>query len=81
MLTLEAIKVLRETNKTLFAILTQMQNLATTLPEYWVVRATKGVGAVLAPKLFVRSALFAEWACSLSLAYEYRTIEFMLSII
>jgi len=51
MLTLEAIKVLRETNKTLFVILTQMQKLATALPEYEIVRAMGGVGAVLAPRL------------------------------
>jgi hypothetical protein len=51
MVTLEAVKVLRETNKTLFTILTQMQKLATALPEYEVVRAMQGVGDVLAPRL------------------------------
>lgn len=51
MLTLEAVRVLREINRTLETILTQMQELATTLPEYDVVRAMKGVGNVLAPRL------------------------------
>lgn len=51
MLTLEAVRVLREINRTLEAMLTQMQELATTLPEYGVVRAMKGVGDVLAPRL------------------------------
>lgn len=51
MLTLEAVRVLREINRTLEIILTQMQELATTLPEYGVVRAMKGVGDVLAPRL------------------------------
>ncbi|HEY3423218.1 MAG TPA: IS110 family transposase [Negativicutes bacterium] len=51
MLTLEAIKVLREINRTLDTILTQMQSLASNLPEYNVVRAMKGVGVVLAPRI------------------------------
>lgn len=51
MLTLEATRVLREINRTLETILTHMQALATTLPEYGVVRAMKGVGDVLAPRL------------------------------
>jgi transposase len=51
MLTLEAVKVLREVNRTLQIILTQMQALAITLPEYGVVRAMKGVGDVLSPRL------------------------------
>lgn len=51
MLTLEAVRVLKEINRTLQTILTQMQALATTLPEYGVVRAMKGVGNVLAPRL------------------------------
>jgi len=51
MLTLEAVRVLREINRTLKAILTQMQELATTLPEYAIVREMNGVGAVLAPRL------------------------------
>lgn len=51
MLTLEAVRVLKEINKTLETILTQMQELATTLPEYDVVRTMKGVGNVLAPRL------------------------------
>ena len=51
MLMLEAVKVLREINKTLEIILTQMQQLASSLPEYEVVRSMNGVGAVLAPRL------------------------------
>jgi transposase len=51
MLTLEAVRVLKEVNRTLEAILTQMQALASALPEYGVVRAMSGVGEVLAPRL------------------------------
>lgn len=51
MLTLEAVRILKEINRTLETILTQMQELATALPEYGVVRAMKGVGDVLASKL------------------------------
>lgn len=50
-LVLEAVRVLREVNKTLAIILAQMQKIAKTLPEYTVVRAMGGVGDVLAPKL------------------------------
>ena len=51
MLTLEAVRVLKEVNRTLETILTQMQELAIALPEYAVVRAMNGVGDVLAPRL------------------------------
>ena len=51
MLVLEAVRVLKEINKTLKLILTQMQELAKTLPEYKVVRKMNGVGDVLAPRL------------------------------
>lgn len=51
MLTLEAVRVLREINRTLDTILAQLQTLAMTLPEYPVVRAMKGVGDVLAPRI------------------------------
>ncbi len=51
MLMLEAVRVLREVNKTLETILTQMQELARGLPEYNVVRSMNGVGDVLAPRL------------------------------
>ena len=51
MLVHEAVRVLREVDSTLMMILTQMQSLAKTLPEYPVVRAMGGVGNVLAPKL------------------------------
>ena len=51
MLVLEAVKALREVNSALFAILTRMQELARTLPEYPIVRAMGGVGDVLSVKL------------------------------
>ena len=51
MLMLEAVKVLREVNRTLETILTQMQTLSRGLPEYNVVRGMNGVGDVLAPRL------------------------------
>lgn len=51
MLTLEAVRVLEEINRTLETILTQMQELATALPEYYAVRAVRGVGDVLASRL------------------------------
>lgn len=51
MLVQEAVRVLREVNNTLMMILTQMQELAKSLPEYSIVRAMGGVGNVLAPKL------------------------------
>lgn len=51
MLLLEAVRILREINKTLQIILTQMQAIATALPEYPVVRAMSGVGDVLAVRL------------------------------
>jgi transposase len=51
MLVLEAVRVLREVNKTLQTILTQLQTIARALPEYEVVRAMSGVGDVLAPRL------------------------------
>lgn len=41
MLTLEAVRVLRQINRTLETILTQMQELVTTLPEYDVVRSMR----------------------------------------
>ena len=51
MLMLEAIKVLREINRTLETILTQMHKLASGLAEYRIVRKLNGVGQVLAPRL------------------------------
>lgn len=51
MLVLEAVRVLREVDKTLAIILSQMQELASTLKEYEVVRNMNGVGDVLAPRL------------------------------
>lgn len=51
MLMLEAVKILREVNRTLETILTQMQTLSRGLPEYNVVRGMNGVGDVLAPRL------------------------------
>jgi len=51
MLVREAVRVLKEINNTLGLILSQMQELAKTLPEYETVRAMGGVGDVLAPKI------------------------------
>ncbi len=51
MLVLEAVRVLREIEKTLYKILSQMQELAKSLREYEVVRKMEGVGEVLAPRL------------------------------
>lgn len=51
MLTLEAVRVLKEINKTLELIITQMQKIAADLPEYETVRAMNGVGDILAPRL------------------------------
>lgn len=51
MLVLEAVRVLREIDRTLAMILTQMQELARSLKEYSVVRAMEGVGDILAPRL------------------------------
>lgn len=51
MLVLEAVRVLREIEKTISIILTQMQELAKSLKEYTVVRAMNGVGNKLAPRL------------------------------
>lgn len=51
MLVLEAVRVLREIEKTLSIILSQMQELAKSLKEYEVVREMEGVGEILAPRL------------------------------
>lgn len=51
MLVLEAVKLVREVDNTLTQILTRMQELAKTLPEYSIVRAMGGVGDTLAPRL------------------------------
>lgn len=51
MMVAEAVRVLKEVDETLEKILTQMQQLAKTLPEYETVRNMGGVGDTLAPKL------------------------------
>ena len=51
MLVIEAVRVLKEVDATLSIILSRMQELAKSLPEYKVVREMGGVGDVLAPKL------------------------------
>ena len=51
MLVLEAVRVLKEIDATLMHILTRMQLLSKSLPEYSIVRNMSGVGDVLAPKL------------------------------
>lgn len=50
-LVLEAVRVLRKVNQTLQTILTQMQAIASALPEFDTIRAMPGVGDVLAPRL------------------------------
>lgn len=51
MLVTEAVRVLKEVDTALSIILSRMQELAKSLPEYSVVRGMGGVGEVLAPKL------------------------------
>lgn len=51
MLVLESVRVLREIERTLTMILSQMQELAKSLKEYEVVREMEGVGDILAPRL------------------------------
>lgn len=51
MLVQEAVSVLRAVDNSLSHILSRMQELAKSLPEYPTVRAMGGVGDVLAPKL------------------------------
>ena len=51
MLVLEAVLVLSEIDRTLSMILSQMQELASSLKEYNVVRNMPGVGDTLAPRL------------------------------
>lgn len=51
MLVLQAVKSLRYVELTLSLIISQMQEIASTLPEYSVVREMKGVGEVLSVRL------------------------------
>ena len=51
MLVLESVRVLSEIDRTLHMILSQMQELASSLKEYGVVRDMPGVGDTLAPRL------------------------------
>ena len=51
MLVQESVKIVREVDNTLTQILSRMQELAKTLPEYPVVRAMSGVGDTLAPRI------------------------------
>ena len=51
MLILQAVKSVREAEITLSLIISQMQEIASTLPEYSVVREMKGVGDVLSVRL------------------------------
>ena len=55
MLVEEAISVLRAVDSSLSLILTRMQELAKSLPEYSTVREMGGVGDVLTPKLIAES--------------------------
>ena len=51
MLVLQAVKSVRDAELTLSLIISQMQEIASTLPEYSVVREMKGVGEVLSVRL------------------------------
>ncbi len=51
MLVLQAVKSVRDAELTLSLIISQMQKIASTLPEYSVVREMKGVGEVLSVRL------------------------------
>ena len=51
MLVLQAVKSVRDAELTLSLIISQMQKIASTLPEYSVVRDMKGVGDVLSVRL------------------------------
>ncbi len=51
MLLQENVRVLKEINRTLEIILTQLQTIAKNLPEYETVRSMNGVGEVLAGRL------------------------------
>ena len=51
MLVLQAVKSVKEAELTLSLIISQMQEIASTLPEYSVVREMKGVGDVLSVRL------------------------------
>lgn len=51
MLVQESVKMIREIVVTLTKILSRMQEIAKDLPEYNIVRAMNGVGAVIAPRL------------------------------
>jgi transposase len=62
-MTLESVRVLREVTRTVNAILSQMQMLAQTLPEYPVVRAMNGVGDTLAPRLIAEIGDVRRFRC------------------
>ena len=62
-MTLESVRVLREACKTLNTILSQMQALAQTLPEYETVRAMNGVGDTLAPRLIAEIGDVRRFKC------------------
>lgn len=47
----EAVRVLKEIDATLYKILTLMQEIASKLPEYKIVRGMNGVGEILSAKL------------------------------
>lgn len=47
----EAVRVLKEIDATLYKILTLMQEIASKLPEYKIVREMNGIGEILSAKL------------------------------
>jgi len=62
-ITLESVRVLRAVCKTIKTILSQMQALAQTLPEYEIVRAMNGVGDTLAPRLIAEIGDVRRFRC------------------
>ena len=67
MLVLEAVRVLKEINRTLHRILTQMQELATALPEYSVIREMNGIGDVLAVRFIAEIGDIRRFHCGSAL--------------
>lgn len=67
MLTMEATRVLKEINKTLQAIISQMKELAKGLKEYPVVRAMNGVGEILSVRLIAEIGDVRKFHCGSAL--------------
>ena len=67
MLVLEAAKAVSNVETTLATILTQMSELAKSLPEFSVVRAMSGVGDVLAPRIIAEIGDVRRFHCASAL--------------